>query len=406
MNLDDSQWAWIMQNLHADTAALRLRRDARIPSLAIEQIEARQSASAKLSDTLARSEHFLFPYALLAQQCTSDAIARYHATLVAESEHRILDMTGGLGIDAFHIASAPGKQLHLCEIDPAAASALSINARSLNLNNIDITHGDSVDYLQSLPDNSFDLIFIDPARRQSTHGKRLRSLSDCSPDVVAIWPQMLRVAPRIIVKASPMLDITATQQLLPCMQSLTAVGHKRSVSELVLELRREVDESQRAVKAVTLDNRGDILSAVDFNWAPAPHASASQYAHVEKGMIWIEPFAPLMKVGRFDELGRLYDLPGLSRNAHIYLASDPASATSFPGITYQVERVVEANKKNFKRIGAEYASHGADVAVRDYPLAAEALRSLMGISRGGSTRIVACKDSASRKLLVILRASS
>lgn len=384
----------------ADPVALRLRRPDDVPPLAIEQIEGRRSASGKLRHTLERAPRLIFPSALLAQQCTSDAVARYHTTLLTDSENRILDMTGGLGIDAFHMA-ASGRIIDVCDINPAACRAIEHNAGLLGLGTVRVLEGDSSQLLTDMAADSYDTIFIDPARRDSTHGRRLRSLSECSPDVSVLWPDMLRVARRVLVKVSPMLDISALQSALPCLQSISAVGHRRSTSELLLELVRDVEEERRAVRAATLHTDGTILSSLEFGWTP--RRNAAEFITPEAGMIWLEPYAPIMKTGRFNELSQLTGVDQLSHHAHIYITRNRAVAATFPGVPYIIERVMRSDKRAMRSLRDEYAAAGADVAVRDYPLSAEELRKALGITRGGDTRIVGCKDCTATKLLVVLR---
>lgn len=106
MKLTPQQIDWITAHSGDDTARLRLRH-AGDPGMAhaIMQIECRRKAARKLHDTL-RNDGFVFPTALSAEQCTSDNIAAYHASLIAPGE-TVLDMTAGLGIDAFHMARRP-----------------------------------------------------------------------------------------------------------------------------------------------------------------------------------------------------------------------------------------------------------------------------------------------------------
>ncbi|MDE6783576.1 MAG: hypothetical protein K2J17_07640, partial [Paramuribaculum sp.] len=360
----------------------------------------RQSAAAKLRHTLARAPRLIFPSALLAQQCTSDAVAQYHATLLSASECRILDMTGGLGIDAFHIATE-GRTIDICEINPTACKALAHNAGILGIDGIRVLEGDSSERLRDIAADCYDTIFIDPARRDATQGRRLRSIAECSPDVSTLWPEMLRVARRVLVKVSPMLDISALQASLPCLQSITAVGHRRSTSELLLELAREIDESRRAVKAVSLDPDGKIISEVTFDWIP--RRTPADFTAPKEGMTWLEPYAPIMKTGRFNELSRMTGVAQLSRHAHVYISADADPAKDFPGMRYSIERILKADKRAMRSLKEQYAAEGADVAVRDYPLSADELRKALGIARGGNTRIVGCKDAGGMKLFAVLR---
>ena len=89
---------WIEEHRDCDTNKLRLscrkKEDASVFEFAIMQIECRKKASKKLNYTL-QSPNFIFPTNLSAEQCTSDELAEFHATLINEGE-TILDMTAGL----------------------------------------------------------------------------------------------------------------------------------------------------------------------------------------------------------------------------------------------------------------------------------------------------------------------
>ncbi len=55
----------------------------------------------------------------------------------------------------------------------------------------------------------FGVIFIDPARRASD-GSRVFALADCEPNIIEMLPKLKRVCELLIVKMSPMLDISHT----------------------------------------------------------------------------------------------------------------------------------------------------------------------------------------------------
>ena len=52
-----------------------------------------------------------------------------------------------------------------------------------------------------------DCIFIDPARRDG-HGGKTVAIGDCEPDIAALEELLLRKARHVLVKLSPMLDLT------------------------------------------------------------------------------------------------------------------------------------------------------------------------------------------------------
>lgn len=136
----------------------------------ILQEECRQRASRKLAETLEACASFCFPTALSAEQCTSDALAEFHAGMIPEGS-RVVDLTCGLAIDAFHIARR-ASEVTCMDIDPTVAAAAADNARALGLENVKALHADCLRWLEENKGQVFDVAFIDPARR-ADDGSRL-----------------------------------------------------------------------------------------------------------------------------------------------------------------------------------------------------------------------------------------
>ena len=143
--INDNIVKWIEEHRNDDTTKLRLscrkKEDASTYEFAIMQIECRKKASKKLHNTL-QSPYFVFPTALSAEQCTSDDLAKFHSTLINAGE-TVLDMTAGLGIDAFHLAKK-AKHITAIDLNEDVAQALSINANLLNIDNFIGINDDSV----------------------------------------------------------------------------------------------------------------------------------------------------------------------------------------------------------------------------------------------------------------------
>ena len=230
--LNEDITKWIEEHRNDDTTKLRLscrkKEDASIYEFAIMQIECRKKASKKLYNTL-QSPYFIFPTALSAEQCTSDELADFHASLINEGE-TILDMTAGLGIDAFHLAQK-AKHVTAIDLDSDVSNALSINAEILGRTNFTAINADSVEYLKNTTEH-FDTIFIDPARR-GDGGKRLFALADCQPNIVELLDCVKAHCNKLIVKASPMLDATQVLRELPETTDLYAIGTRQECKEIV-----------------------------------------------------------------------------------------------------------------------------------------------------------------------------
>lgn len=199
---------------------------------AATQIDCRRKCAGKLPGFLKHSR-FRFPDPLSAEQCTREDVARFHASLIEPGE-RVLDMTAGLGIDAMSLALG-GARVTAVEIDAARAQALRENAALLGAQ-LQVLFADSRKVLEELPE-PVDTIFIDPARRDSA-GRRTYGFADCTPDLLSLLPLIMSRCSRLLVKASPLLDVTQILRELPGVSRLRAVEAGGECKELLIEVKK------------------------------------------------------------------------------------------------------------------------------------------------------------------------
>ena len=369
-------------------------------ALAITQIECRRKYARKLADTLARAhDRFIFPDTLAGEQCTSDALAAWHARLVTPGT-TVTDMTAGLGIDALHIAPRAASVTAI-ERKPELADALEHNAAVLDVANLSVLNGDSVALLDDGKLSS-DTVFIDPARR-AADGGRVFSIADCQPDVTALLPAMRRCFRTLIAKLSPMLDMTQTARLLPGINALYAVGTPRECKELVavVDLANTAEAGPALpLHAVTIDADGN---ASDFAFTAAEEAAAKAPTAIPAAGDYVcEPYPVILKSGAFAMFAVRFGLAKISDNTHVYLTKELPSA-DIPANIYRIADVIPWQSKHLKRLSRTYPA--ADVAVRNFAMTADALRAKLGVRPANAAsplRILGVTTSAGERLLLIL----
>lgn len=380
-------------NANADPAKLRLKyhKSGDIDyDFAITQIECRKKYAKKLSQTLARYPEFLFPSALAGEQCTSDLLARYHATLVNTGD-KVVDLTAGLGIDAWHISNRAG-QVTAIELDPLKAECLKDN-----YGQITAVHDDCRDYILRSADGAFDIAFIDPARR-AVDGGRVFALSDCQPDVLEMMPQLKRVTKKLIIKASPMLDITNMLRSLPYAANAISLGTPTECKELVAVVdftaeKKEIEDAQ--IEAVTILNESRI-SQMLFTKREESSARA-QIAEASAGKYLLVCYPAVMKAAAYNLLSERFGIGKISANTQLYVAD--AVPEGFPGEAFKIEEIVPYESKYIKRLKSRYPK--IMVSVRNFDISADALRAKLGVKDGGDKRLFAYTDSLGRKFMAI-----
>lgn len=394
MKLSDEIWQWIADNINGDPDRLRLAHHGNVGLMdAITQIDCRKRCVSKLSETLQRIPRFAFPNTLAAQQSTSDLLAEYHAGLVTKGD-KVLDMTAGLCIDALHL-SGRASSITACEIQPEVAQCAIDNFASGGIGNVVVRNCDSVQYISSLPDDSFDVIFIDPARR-GEHGERLYALNQCAPDVTALLPEMLRVASRIIIKASPMLDISDTLQRLSNVISVIALGTPTECKELVIICSRELS-APTLLKAVTMMPDGDVS---DLTFTSNEEAESSvEYGFPVAGHYLLEPYPAVMKIGANRLLSSRFGVKKIAQHTHLY--TSPSPIDNFPGRTYEIIECLEFNKRSIKAISISYPR--IDITTRNFGISAPELAKRLKVKSGSDHRLFALTDSDGRRWMLVCR---
>lgn len=226
---------FIKDHEHSDVNALRLHYHGKSMPFSVDdacmQIEMRRKTAGKLPWFL-RHPGFRFGTAQSAEQATNQNIALFHAFLIGRNR-RVLDMTAGLGIDAMTIALR-GNHVTAYELETKRVEALRHNADILGIEGLTVVQGDSVRHLQQSEEH-YDWIFVDPARRDSGNN-RCFLLQDSLPDVVSHQDLLLAHADNVLIKASPLLDITQTLRDFSNVRSIIILSYKNEVKEVLIHL--------------------------------------------------------------------------------------------------------------------------------------------------------------------------
>lgn len=344
----------------------------------ILQEECRVKCARKLPLTLVNSR-FRFPSLALAEMCTSDAVAAIHAQLVGPG-NSVLDMTAGLGVDSFAFASS-GCQVTAVELDAKAACCLRENAEALNLNDsVTIVNADSLDWLSESREQ-FDVIFVDPARRDT--GGRHISLRNCLPDITGRIGDLLTHAGKIVVKTSPMIDISAAVKEFGTIPSrVTVIGTTRECKEVVFTFTREHDAERMSVECVTVGH-----GVYEYR------KSEPFYADPTPGKVLMQPFPAVMKGtgGNVSGYAKIHPM------THLYV-SDTVEP-DFPGVSYSIIEVLDFNKRVLKELKTRLPL--VNVAVRNFPIPAPELVRKLGIKEGGDETLFAVTLLDGRRVLIL-----
>lgn len=331
----------------------------------------------------------IFPATVSMEQCSSEATARYKVSIVHGDS--FADLTGGFGVDTMALAKCFQQGFYI-EPSTELCEVFEHNAHALRIRNIQIRQGRMEEILPTLPE--VDLLYLDPSRRDG-HGQRVVALTDCTPNVPEYKDALLNKACKgVLVKLSPMLDIKAALQQLPETQEIHVLAVHGECKEVLFLLRHDKAENI-AYHAVNIQGE----TVTDFQFSSQEEAEAVPELAECVGKYLLEPNAAIMKAGAFKCVATRYGLRKLHAHSHLYTCDEPVA--DFPGRGFTIEKVVAFNKKEVKR---QLAGLGkANVAVRNFPLSAEALRKQLKLGDGGDVYLFGTTLRAGEKVLVVTR---
>ncbi|MBN1278523.1 MAG: hypothetical protein K9I59_01535 [Chlorobium sp.] len=340
--------------------AMRFQSRHDLPSRVIaEQLACRRKALKKLPGLSLKG---LLYASLALEQSSGEAAAIYKASLTGGE--RLIDLTGGLGIDTVFFSKA-FRNVVYCERDPMLAELATYNFRRLGIVNVQICQGDSLTTLHSFPDGHFDWIFVDPARREG--GRRSIGLGAASPDVTAAHDLFLRKASKIMIKASPALELSGLKEYLPSLSEIRVVSVGGECREELLLLDRSMTIGATVKrKALLLAEDGSVVHET----SGAGDESRTVAQRVLK--YFYEPDAAIIKAGLTKKLA--LDL-GLSfMNGSVDYLTAEGFIPDFPGRIFRVVAVERYTPKTFRFFLCHYGITGAAIQRRDFPLRPDEIR--------------------------------
>ena len=372
--------------------------------LAVSTIESRRKLRTKVPEWYA-TPSLRFPLGLSSEQCSSTITANYKASVAARiieekasSRGRIADLTGGLGVDSWAFSFVASEVLYNEMLGPLVEAA-KWNFNELGINNINIISKriapreradgkESFEVKEILGEFHPDLIFMDPARR-SNGGQKVFLLEDCSPDVLSLQKELLEECPLLMLKLSPMADITMLRRRLSNVREIHVVSSERECKEILVVMDHAFSGEPSIIAVEIGKNSGQ------FSFSPSEETDSIPIALTDlpqAGDIIFEPGKALSKAGAFNLFSYRNSLAALAPSTHLYLSKGIVyDGLLSLGKEFIIREIHPLNKRTLKDIGLRYPK--ADVTARNIPMTSEELRRRMGINASGRYHIFGVRIS-------------
>ena len=329
----------------------------------VEQIVSKKKCEKKLP-TWFHTKSIYYPNKLNIEQTSSEITAKYKAKLI--SGNSLIDITGGFGVDSFYF-SKKIKNITHCEIDSDLSQIVHYNFKVMQVENINTISENGIDYLRKI-NQKYDWIYADPSRRNDIKG-RVFLLDDCTPNISEHLNFLFQFSENILLKTSPLLDISATVKGLSNTKEIHIIAVNNEVKELLFLLKKNYNSK---IYLKTINFKKDISEV--FESTLKNEVKASYDAPLN---FLYEPNAAIMKSGLFNEISSQFNIDKLHVNSHLYTSN---KLIDFPGRRFKIIQSTVFDKKILKKV---IISKKANITTRNFPQTVAQIRKKTGIKEGG-----------------------
>lgn len=352
----------------------------------LQQIEGWQKAREKLP-RWAGTDGLWYPPALSMEQCSSEQTAEYKRGIVcrllpeASDRQAFADLTGGYGIDFSYLASLFGTSTYV-ERNPELCRIAGHNFGQLHLDGASVVCADSTEFLEQ-GGLACGLIYLDPARRDDV-GRKTVAISDCTPDIALLQDRLMESSRYVVVKLSPMLDISAALSVLRHVLEIHVLSVRGECKELLFVQDSQYDGSP-TYYASNLGLADEVFTCTDEQRKRAPLRVAEEHVASASATCLYEPHASILKAGLQDVLCERYGVAKLHPMSNLFVSASPVP--DFPGRSFKIVASCGFNKKELRTMLAGVSK--ANITVRNFPTSVAEIRKKLRLAEGGDVYLFA-----------------
>ncbi len=324
----------------------------------------------------------------LLEQSTAEEVAQYRLQFI--SGKTICDCTGGLGVDSFAFATQ-FESVTFCEIDESRLALFEHNRSLFQNSNITTQLGDSMDFLKNRKGETFDWIFLDPARRDNS-GKRFITLDACSPDVLANADLLRKSARNIAIKLSPAFDISEITKLFPDLSRIVVVSLDGEVREILITIEKYLP--LQPIQSVSISN-GSVYSLSENR------ELTTTVGECNPGDMLFEPDPAIIKAGIISSLAGEYDLNHWAYRS-IFLLGKKVHP-EFVGRQFTISEIIPWQRKKVGKYLKQNGISEAAIIRRDFPLAPEELRKMYKLRESSTQFLIFTVNSDGKRVVIICK---
>jgi hypothetical protein len=353
------------------------------------QIECRKRAEKKLPSL---NRHNLLYKKVSLEQASSELTAAYKSSRIEGK--RIIDLTGGLGIDSIYFAKN-FTEVFYCEVNKDLSEIAGHNFSELGIKNIDINIGDGIEFLKKFKDDYFDWIYADPSRREGNN--RSVDIKFHSPDILGSFELLKSKTKNLCIKLAPAFDINEAFKLFPELNEFVVVSANNECKEVLLlfNFEKKEEQSSNPTKSAAILNE---KSEVKFYKSGIDEIPVRIFADAEPNLFFYEPDTAIRKAGLSEFIAQKFKLRFINSISD-YMVSKKA-VKYFPGRIFKIVYRSAYNAKEIKKYLNEKNITKANISRSNFALKPDEIKKTLKLKDGGNNYLFFTKDGNGKKIFV------
>jgi THUMP domain-like/Conserved hypothetical protein 95 len=375
----------ISDNLTVDPSVFALKNRHEAAATLATQLKYLQRSRSKLP-TFYAAEAIVPPLAF--EQCSSERAA----SAKDFSGTTCLDLTCGLGVDSLHF-SRNFQNVTSVERNLVLAETVQHNFDLMNVKNIEVLNTSAEDFVNNYAGAPFDLIYLDPARRDGG-GKKVFLPEDCEPNFVALLPKLRTMGRKIVVKMSPLYDVDAAFRQFEHVSEVGVISVDNECKELLL-----IFDSARVLGDKMASNPTVFVKCFHKNQFHLFHKNGEDKgqfkqttsAALEKNdenphfKYIIEPDVAFYKARFLEKIPPQYfdeKSTNLTASHGFFLSNTIEKTLDLPARIFQIHQAFSYQPKRISAFLKSEKIGALNVVQRNFPFSAAAIRTALKVKEG------------------------
>lgn len=343
-----------------------------LTSFIAEQIKYRNKAKVKFPSFQNKSIAFSrIPF----EQSSGELAAKNKLNIL--SGNRLIDLTGGFGIDAFFFSEV-FDELYYCEMDSEIHNLFDYNKYVLKKGNILTYLGNSIELLKNFSYNSFSAIYIDPSRRKSD--RRIFNLESQSPNINEVLPMLIDYSDNVLVKFSPAYNYLELIKSFDNIKSIHLVSIENDAKELLILFKKNYNDNILLQSDFFVGNK-KVETSTEF--AERTPIKREIYSG-EKYLYLSDVSINLLELNKF--IIEKFNIKSINQNGTVMISNNIID--NYPGRIFRINEIFSGGKKSIikKILSKKYSS--LNLILKSTDINSDLLYKELKVSQGSETFLI------------------